>query len=164
MVRIVAVALAALVVGSSCGRGEDLGIDEAVEILVIDGLDRRQAECVVAGLDGRLDLEKVTGVDADLDDAELALLGTSSAACAPAVPETGGVADDVTPEDLLLDPEPVDVDTLVDELVAGGMTPALAACVGEQVVHSPDADHAATDEVFLAEALLACDALTEPAR
>ena len=70
------------------------------------------------------------------------------------------MADDVTPEDLLLDPEPVDVDLLAEDLVAGGMAPALATCVGEQVVHSPDPDHSATDEAFLAESLLVCDALT----
>jgi hypothetical protein len=151
------VAVAALVVATSCGRADRLGGEEAVEILVLDGIARRQAECVVSDLEDRLELEKITGLDTDLSDRELAVLSASSAACAPVSPEVGGVAVDDPGEDLLLAAPIVDIDEIVVGLVRGGLEAEIAACVGEQIEASPDSSTAATDDRFLSDSILVCD-------
>ena len=158
------VALGVLLVASACGRGEQLGAEEAVEILVLDGLDRRRAECVVAELDGELDLEKMTGIDTELGDEELVRLSRVSAGCAAVLPDRGGVVEDAPPEDRL-EPRPLlEPGEVVEALVRGGVAVSAATCVGEQIMAAPDPRTAAEDDEFLAQALLGCEAVSAPGR
>jgi hypothetical protein len=159
------VALAVGLLAAACGRGDSLGSEEAVEILVLDGIERRRAECIVTSLDGALDLEKVTGLDTDLDDSELVLLSEASASCVSAIPDTGGVTGEAPAEDLLLTEPLVDIEAVVADLVVGGVDAEVAACVGELVTAAVDQFSAAGDEGFLANSLLTCEAeLSAPSR
>ena len=148
------------VLAASCGRGGGLGIDEATEILVIDGVERRRAECIVDRLAGDVALPKITGLDTDLNDAELVALSEASESCAEVLVDIGGVtggrAGEASAEDELWWEEEPDIESLVDDLVRGGVEPEAATCVGRAVEESPEPDLAAVDQRFLADALLVC--------
>lgn len=76
---------------SSCGRSTTLGPVEAVEVMVLDGIDRGRAVCIVDALDDDLDLAKVSGLEVDLDDDELQLLAATSAQRTPALALNGTI-------------------------------------------------------------------------
>ncbi len=145
----------------SCSRGTVLGDNEAIEILVLDGVERPKAECIISSLDGAIDLERVTGISPDLTDNEIALLARTSATCAievegsDAVNSGPGLPEE--PDDL--ERLPADVDERIDGLVAGGLNPVLAECLRAAVMATPDPAIAVADFVFLSEAILICEQL-----
>jgi hypothetical protein len=119
---------------SSCARPETLGPSEAVEVMVLDGVDRGRAVCVVDALYGQLDLAKVTGLAVDLNDDELALLASSAAACSPAQGAAGFVVGaDTNPDEV--DAEVAaentarDIENHVNALIAGGLEVAVGNCL-----------------------------------
>lgn len=157
----VVLVLAGLLAGA-CSRGNELGPKEAVEILVIDGVDRAQAECMVSDLAEKIPLEKVTGIDTDLSDQEIAELAASSAACQP--PIAGGegvVGGDEPPGQLEGDLVP-DRTQLMADLLRGGMDPDTASCLADATLAAPDPVAALADEQYRANALLECEANPEP--
>ncbi len=145
----------------SCSRGTVLGDAEAVEILVLDGIERPKAECIISSLDGAIDLERVTGVSSGLTDNEIALLARTSAACAAEVEGSDAVISGpgLPEEPNDLERLPADVDERIDGLVAGGLDPVLAECLRSAVMATPDPAIAVADFVFLSEAILICEQL-----
>jgi len=140
----------------ACARGNELTAEDAVTILVYDGLDQRTAACIVDAVDGRLDLAAVTGVAGSLDDTELEVLAAAARSCRPPVTGTAGRAVTATggadPAVSLLGPDEfapdegtpasslgLSVDELEAELTRGGMDPDLAACVAVEAVRRADA-------------------------
>lgn len=78
-------------VAASCGRSTTLGPEEAVEVMVLDGIDRGRAVCIVETIGHEIDLAKVSGLEVDLTDDELRLLATTSNQCAPAIALNGPI-------------------------------------------------------------------------
>ena len=128
--------------GSSCARSVALGYEEAVEVLVLDGVDRARATCIVAALDGELDLAKVTGLEVDLDDEELAVLASTSSACAPALAATAGVVGGSQLAEASLEAElgasVIEVETEVYRMVEEGLDPTIADCLIVRLRDHPD--------------------------
>lgn len=162
-------ALAAVVGGLlvvACARTDTLGAEEAVEVLVLDGMSRDRAACMVLALDGELALEKITGLDTDLTDDELDLLSVAGAGCAPVFGTGGGVigGDDTAqgfdPIAALADPQHHDpsagVDELVDGLVLGGMDPGIGACLVERILAAPDPAAIVASDEQLSSLILDC--------
>ncbi len=155
-----AVLLFALIV-ASCSRGTSLGPEEAVEILVLDGVDRAKAVCIIESLEGAVDLEKVTGVRTDIEDEEIAVLAQATAACSresstgdSGVVEGAGLADQL---DLLEPPDDVfDIDSRVDALVVGGLDPVVAECLRAALHAAPDPELVIEDDEFLVEVIRIC--------
>jgi len=149
--------LMAVLVGS-CSRGSELGPNDAVEILVIDGIDRAQAVCMVSDLAGKISLEKITGVDTTLSAEEIATLAASSAACKLPLVGGGGVVSGTDPGNQLegggLMP---DRSRLVSDLVRGGMDPVIAECLADSTLAAPDPVAALGDKQYRAKALLECE-------
>ncbi|MEQ8840260.1 MAG: hypothetical protein RIB98_04715 [Acidimicrobiales bacterium] len=145
---------------TSCARSVTLGLDEAVEVMVLDGVDRTRATCIVTALDGRLDLRKVTGLDPELDENDLLLLSATSADCAPAVAPSE--VDGELPEDPLsvADAPPiVTLDDVEDEIarrVADGLDPAVADCLVVRLAALPDPRIVLDDDVRFSELVVDC--------
>jgi len=151
--------LAVALVAGGCSRGSELGPREAVEILVIDGVDRAQAACMIADLAGRISLEKVTGVDTDLTPEEIDILATSSAACKVPLTSGGGVDGAAKPAGELEGVGPLpNRRALVTDLVRGGMDPVVAGCLADATLGAPDPVAALADDQYRANALLECEA------
>jgi len=157
-----AVVLVALMAGA-CSRGSELGPKEAVEILVIDGIDRGQAVCMVSDLVGKMPLEKVTGINTNLSSEEIATLAASSAACKLPIAGGGGVVGGTDPASQLegggLAP---DRSKLVADLVRGGMDPVVAGCLADSTLAAADPVAALGDEQYRANALLECESSPGP--
>jgi len=158
-----AVAVLIALLAGACSRGDQLGPKEAVEILVIDGVDRGQAVCMVSDLSGKLPLDKVTGINTDLTDEEIATLASSSAACKPPIASGGGVVGSTDPGSQLqgegLTPDRAN---LVTDLVRGGMDPVVAGCLADATLAAPDPVAALADEQYRANALLECESNPGP--
>jgi len=160
----IAVGLVALaLLSGACSRGNKLDPSEAVEILVIDGVDRAQAVCLISDLAGKIPLEKVTGVDTDLTAEQIDTLAASSAACKVPITGGGGVVGGVDPASQLegAGPSP-DRNALVVDLVRGGMDPAVAGCLADATLGAPDPVAALADDQYRAKALLECEANPNP--
>jgi len=147
------VVLVALV-ASACARTETFGPDEAIEVMVLDGVDRARATCILATLDGQLDLEKVTGLDVDLDETELALLSTASMVCAPVLTGGGGVIGGsgfLDEEDIQAQRDAAKLENRIEDrvwaLVEEGLDPLIGNCVIDAVTVLDD-PRAALDDVF----------------
>lgn len=159
----------ACLVVTSCARGGGIGGEEAVELLVLDGLERRVAECVVTMVKNELELPEVTGVSGSLDSDELQILLEASAACRPAagVSSEGTFGGPSLSTDLdaleLLDSEMelLDATEVVADLMRGGYDPDLTICVANTLFQAPDAAIAVTDETRQLDAMLACEAAAE---
>ena len=93
----VAVAVMALAV-VGCAEDVDVSRDEAIEVLVLDGVPRDRAVCIVDGIDGLVDLAKVTGVDPEINEDELADLASVSGSCVTSSDDTTSVIDANSPE------------------------------------------------------------------
>ncbi len=158
-VLLIVVALAA----SSCARSVTLGSDEAVEVMVLDGIDRSWANCIVSALDGQIDLAKVTGLDVELEEEELRLLANTSDRCAPALAATGGVVGGPVPygsepgEELEQEPV-IDVEDSVYRMVDEGLETAVAECLIVRLGLVPDPGAVLTDVVRLSELIVGCRA------
>lgn len=169
-------AMAALAVGvvivGACARSETLGVEEAVEVMVLDGVGRDRATCIVYALDGELDLDKITGLETDLNDDELALLGGVASDCSPAYGGGGGVvggeglASAFDPIAALADPQNqdpgADVDALIDGLVLGGMDPHIGACLVDHILADQDPGAIVASDDHLASLILECRRADEP--
>ncbi len=128
--------------GAACSRGSGLGPAEAVEILVLDGLARAEAICLVDEIGDDLDLAEVTGVEGDLDSEELMVLFEASRRCQPTAGASGGIVGSLDELSELGDlelVEDIDVEGVVAELFRGGLDPELAVCVATGLVdgHRP---------------------------
>ncbi|MFQ5558227.1 MAG: hypothetical protein ACE5GB_12065 [Acidimicrobiales bacterium] len=149
---------AALLVGA-CGQGPDgPGRAEAVELLVLDGLDRAVADCVVSRVEGVLDLAEVTGVSEGLDQEELGVLLEASSACRPVAADLGhpvGGSADLDDLEAPLEGGP-DVDDLIAELLRGGLDPELVVCVAESLAGSSGAPQASSGDELIVEAVRIC--------
>lgn len=165
--RLATVLLAAVVlVTATCSRGSDLDADDAVELLVLDGLERSDAECLVLEIGDRLDLAEVAGISGDLDADELSVLFEASRSCRPTtVGDSSGVIGGAggTLEELndLGESEEVatlDVEGIVAELLRGGLEPDTAVCVAMALLSSPDPAVAVSDDARKVDAIVACEA------
>ena len=153
-----------MLVGAACSRGSNLGPAEAVEILVLDGLGRAEAVCLVDEIRDDLDLGEVTGVEGDLDSEELMVLFEASRGCQPTASASGGIVGESLDElgdlgdlgelDLV---ESIDVEGVVAELLRGGLDPDTALCVATILLTAVDPVIAVTDETRKVDAILACD-------
>jgi hypothetical protein len=157
-----AVVAFAVVVGGACSRGSDVGPDDAVEILVLDGLDRDEASCLVAEIDDRLDLREVTGLGGDLDSEELTTLFEASRSCQTAAPSAsagvvGGSGGGLERLIEAVDEESLDVEGVVAELLRGGLHPDVAVCVATTLLSSADPVVAVSDEARKIDAIVACE-------
>ncbi len=158
---VVGLAIVALL-GAGCSRSSTVGADEAIEILVIDGLDRTEAECLVEAVQDDLDLAEVTGVSSGLDTDELAVLFEASRSCRPAPAGTTGPVDDpvdaLNDLDELEDLDPLDVGDVAGELLRGGVDPDLAVCVATLLLRSDDEVDSVSDETRKIDAIVVCEA------
>ena len=159
------VALVGLV-GSTCARGSDFGADDAVEILVLDGMSRDEASCLVDAVAGELDLAEVTGVSGDLDSDELETLFEASRGCQPiTVSGTGGTFggtfEDLGDLEELEETIELDVEGAVADLLRGGLDPETALCVATMLLNSSDPAVAVSDDDRKLDAIVACDAAGE---
>ena len=149
---------AAIVLATACSENVTVGRDEAIEVLVLDGVSRERARCIVDGVDGIVGLAKVTGIDPDLTEGELADLARVSSSCV-FVDETSFEVVEGEPEEL--DEEEgdleFDIDAEVERLVNGGIAPEVAKCVGVALSVSSDPAIAADSDSFLTETLRICD-------
>jgi len=149
------------VVSSSCGRSVTLGHEEAIEVMVLDGVDRARAMCIVTALAGSLDLEKITGLEVDLEEEELALLAATSSRCAPALAVTGGVVggSGLTDPSLVADgegPGDFDVESAVYRMVEEGLDPGLADCLIVELRIFPSPEEIVADSLRLSELVVDC--------
>jgi hypothetical protein len=168
-VALVSVLLLSVPVLAGCGRGETLGPDEAVEVLVLDGVDRGQAVCMVTALDGRLDLDRVTGLEVDLDEDQVALLAETSASCAPVRAAGGGVVEssggfeDPVAALAMTDPPP-DLGLEIERLIEGGLEVDVATCLQGRLELEDDPGAAVQDRFLTSAMIVACrDDLAGPA-
>ncbi len=157
-VGLAAAALGCALLLAACGEDVDVGRDEAIEVLVLDGVPRERAECIVDGLDGVVPFDKVTGVDPDISEDQLADLAGVSATCTVIddtsagivgggqsggeIEEGGGVA--------------VDIDAEVERLVSGGLDPMVGDCVRSALFAAADPAGAVESENFVTEAIRIC--------
>lgn len=147
---------------SSCARSVTLGYEEAIEVMVLDGVDRTRATCIVSVLDGQLALAKVTGLEVGLEDDELELLAVTSAACAPALAAPGGVVGGpplneatIAAEQAALDAA-VDVETEVYRMVDEGLDPTLAECLIVELSVFPEPSEIFDDELQFSGIVVDC--------
>jgi len=152
---------------SSCARSVTLGYEEAIEVMVLDGVGRASATCIVNALDGELELAKVTGLDVDLSDDELNLLASASARCAPALAAAGGIVGGAPINEASIAAEiaaaetDVDVDEAVYRMVEEGLDPTLAECVIVRVAGSISPVELLSDDVGLSGVIVDCRAQLE---
>lgn len=149
------------VVAASCADHVEVGRDEAIELLVIDGVPRDKAVCIVDQVSLDVDLARVTGVDPDITDRELAVLAAATAGCRiidldqPTVldPDDPTVAGELSEGGTLEGA----VDERVDDLIMGGLAPSVARCVGEAILASADPATAVMSDTYVGEAIRVCD-------
>ena len=163
MNRAIATAVLAVValLSGACSRGSGLDPDGAVELLVLDGLERGEAECLVAEIGDRLDLTEVTGMGGDLDTEELAILFEASRGCQPASPASssgvvGGTLEELNDLGESEEVEALDVEGVVAELLRGGLDPEMAVCVAATLLSSADPVVAVDDDARKVDAVAAC--------
>jgi len=149
-----------LLLTGSCSRGSDLTVDDAIEILVFDGVRRDQAACIVTKIGDDVSLEKLTGVDAELADEHIEIISAASASCAvEPTGDLGGViggeqiADEL--ERLTADIEAI-IQVRIDELVVGGLDPVEAECLRLATLGEEDPLAAASDLEYLSDVLVLC--------
>lgn len=165
MSRFLSVALLALValLASACSRATTLGPEEAVEVMVLEGVDRSRALCVVRILDGQLELAKIAGITVDLTEEELALLSTTSSVCAPAYGTGGGVlggSSDLT-EAMVAQQNAAartreDLDSEVFALVDAGLDRSIALCLVSKLRVIDDPQEVLDDVAELARFIVDC--------
>jgi hypothetical protein len=121
---------------TSCARSVSLGRKEAVEVMVLDGVNRGQVDCVMAALDSQVGLEKITGLDVNLSDDELTLLGDASARCAALMAAGAGVLITRQPLDEFaivqqdgLTGGDLSLDDVVLEMIAEGLEADIGDCL-----------------------------------
>lgn len=158
----VAMVIGVLVLGG-CGRSTRLGPEEAVEVMVLDGVARARADCMIAALDGELDFAKVTGLDVDLDPAEVDLLSSTASQCAPAVGFGGGVLDGASAGQSEAEvvaaqaaAAEVDVEAEVYRMVDEGLDPALTSCLVNRLNADVDPTETIADVYALAAVTVDC--------
>ncbi|MEM8707280.1 MAG: hypothetical protein AAGE98_12535 [Actinomycetota bacterium] len=160
MRRIGAALFVASVVFAGCAEDVDVSRDEAIEILVLDGVPRDRAVCIVDGVDGVVDLAKVTGVDPVINEDELADLAAASGMCTTAISDSSSIVDPDSPEAQLDVAEgggiTAEIDARVDALVTGGLDPAVGECVRSAIAASDDPAAALANANFLTEAIGVC--------
>lgn len=151
-----------LVVGlgvSACGDDVAVGREEAIELLVLDGVERDKAVCIVDRIRADVDLALVTGVDPAITENELAQLAAVTAGCRIVGDELPTVVDDggsFSPG--LLEGGSVEemVEARIDDLMTGGLAPEVARCAGAAILASSDPAQNLDDETFVAEAIRIC--------
>lgn len=144
----------------SCADRAEVGPSEAVELFVLDGLDRDEASCIVDGIEGTVDLALATGVAPGIGEDELATLASVAAGCRTVIPDDRTVQDDGEPADRAGLPEGVGIEQAVDDhvngLVTGGLDPRVAECTKSAVLAATDPVAALGDPNYVAEALRVC--------
>lgn len=146
----------------ACARAETLGYEAAIEVMVLDGVDRDRATCIVSALEGELPLAKVTGLDLGLDDAELSLLAATSARCAPALPTAGLVAEAGSGQAALPGPSGATADPTsqvraeIDRMVRQGLEPSVADCVTVRLDGFADPAAVLQDPLRVSEIVVDC--------
>jgi hypothetical protein len=146
---------------SSCARTVTLGYEEAVEVMVLDGVVRARATCIVSALENDLDLAKVIGLDVELTDDELALLAFTSSRCAPALATSGGVVggSPLTEPSLameLAEGVAIDVQGEVYRMVEEGLDPTLADCLIVELALYPEPAEILADDVRFSGMIVDC--------
>ena len=142
---------------SACADDVKVRRDDAIEILVLDGIEREKAACIVDRIEGDVALERLTGIDPEITDEELATIAAVTAGCRIVGDETPTVVDDEPGgrvEGGLVD---VAVDERVDDLITGGLAPEVALCVGAAILASSDPGTLVDDDNFVAEAIRVCE-------
>ena len=155
-------AVVPLVLVAACGDPVEVGFEEAIEILILDGLDRQEAECIVGRADGVIDLARVTGVEPEITEEELATLATISSSCRSVVVDDATIAggqEGPTGSFGLVEGATVEqtIEQYVQSLVTGGLDPAVGPCVETALLGARDPIDAMRDPTFVAEALRLCD-------
>ncbi|MEO0492972.1 MAG: hypothetical protein AAF081_06120 [Actinomycetota bacterium] len=160
MARFAAVALGFGLLGAACAETVEVGRDEAVEVLVLDGVDRDRAVCIVDGIDGIVDLAKVTGVDPEITEDELADLASVSGSCTSPSEDGASIVDRGSPEAQLDIAEgggiTAEVEARVATLVTGGLDPVVGECVGAALLAADDPAAALANGNFITEAISVC--------
>ena len=157
-----------LVVGlgvTACSDDVEVGREEAIELLVLDGVERDKAVCIVDRIRADVDLARVTGVDPSITEDELAQLAAVTAGCRIVGDEQPTVVDDDSSFGPgILEGGSVDemVEARVDDLMTGGLAPAVARCAGAAILASSDPAENLDDETFVAEAIRICSRSAEP--
>lgn len=161
-VFVVPLIVVALVV-TSCARSVTLGHEEAVEVMVLDGVSRGQADCVVSALDGQLGLEKITGLDVNLSDDELTLLGDTSARCTPLMAVSAGVLTTGQPMDEFsiaqqdgLVGGDLSLDDVVLKMIADGLEADIGDCLLVELELAPDSEVVLADLAALSRMISGC--------
>lgn len=146
------------ILATGCGEEVTVSRDEAIEVLVLDGVPRDRAACIIDGADGVIPFARVTGVDTDISEDELTDLAGISAACVFVADTSAGVISGQA--EGLGEAEGgglgLDVDTEIERLITGGFEPAVARCVVEVVLSAPEPTEAAANDSFIAEASRIC--------
>ena len=158
MRRLLAVVAVAAMAVVGCAEDVDVSRDEAIEVLVLDGVPRDRAVCIVDGATGVLSYAKLTGVEPEITSDELADLAGISAQCTVVDDTSAGV---VSGDSGDLDTAEggglaVDIDAEVERLIASGLAPRLAECVGEALESAVDPSMVTIDESFITEAIRFC--------
>ena len=160
MARALAVVAAVALTVVGCTEDVDVSRDEAIEVLVLDGVPRERAVCIVDGIGGLVDLAKVTGVDPEIDEDELADLASVSGSCVTERGDTASVLDANSPEAQLEISEGGGIsDAIADRietLVTGGLDPMVGECVGQAIEASSDPLASLANGNFIAEAISVC--------
>ncbi len=158
--RTLAIVAVGVLVATGCSRGSDLTTNDAIEILVLDGVPRDRAVCMVAQIGDDVSLEKLTGVDPVLEDVHIEVISAASAACSiTSGGDIGGViggnqiADEL--ERLNANIEAL-IQSRIDELVTGGLDPVAAECLKMAALGEDDPLAAASDLTYLSDVLLLC--------
>lgn len=155
-------ALAFALALTACTEDVDVSRDEAVEVLVLDGVPRSRAECIVDGIDGLVDFAKVTGVDPVINEDELADLASVSGSCVDESDRDAraGVLDGDAPEARLEVSEGGGIADAIAErvetLVTGGLDPIVGECVGSAIGASSDPSASLVNGNFITEAIRVC--------
>ena len=156
--RIVALALVVGLALAGCADDVEVGRDEAIEILVLDGIERDKAVCIVDRIEGDVAFERLTGVDPDITDEELETIAAVTAGCRIVGDETPTIVEDEPVggrvEGGLID---VAVEDRVDDLITGGLAPEVAMCVGAAIRGSSEPAAMVDDDNFVAEAIRVCE-------
>jgi len=160
---LLALAVCVSILASTCARGSHFGSDDAVEILVLDGMSREEATCLVNAVEGDLDLAEVTGVSGDLDSGELEALFHASRGCQPVTRAgtggtIGGSFDDLGDLEELDEAGDIDVEGVVADLLLGGLDPEIAVCVASILLADSDPTLAVSDDDRKLDAIVACEA------
>ena len=157
---LVAVGIGAALLAGGCAEDVDVSRDEAIEVLVLDGVPRNRAVCIVDGVDGLVDLAKVTGVDPEINEDQLADLASVSGSCVTATSDGSTVLDSNSPEAQLDVSEGGGIDEAIAErmaaLVTGGLDPIVGECVGQAIGASNDPVASLANGNFITEAISVC--------